>query len=400
MGLRLAVIGDTQHYRDEQGRLCALEPVVNQLDRWAELFDELVLCAPLDPGPPPAGFAPYGAANIRIEPVGKAGGNTLLAKFAMIRNVGPWAWQTRKVARSVDAIHLRTPCNIAMVAILSTMGTRRLRYAMYAGVWQRYQGQPWSYRMQRWLLSRRWFGGPVSVYADRDPSRPHLEPFFSPSYSQAVWDRAEPGVDAKLARIATGSLGDPLRLVTVGRLTPNKNQRTIIEATAQIRASGVDATLDLYGDGPSRNELEDLVERLGLGEWVRFHGSVGHPQVMAAFAAADLNLLSTRQEGYGKVLLEGMVHATVPVFGRSPVSGEISGDGMRGLVMDADDPGAMADHVVGLWQDRDRWARTALAARDYAATVSLETFQGRVRELLERQWKVTLSPPTAADGRR
>ncbi len=46
---------------------------------------------------------------------------------------------------------------------------------------------------------------------------------------------------------------------------------------------------------------------------------------MDAFAAADLNLLSTRQEGYGKVLLEGMVHGVVPVFGESPVADEISG---------------------------------------------------------------------------
>ena len=60
----------------------------------------------------------------------------------------------------------------------------------------------------------------------------------------------------------------------------------------------------------------------------------------------------------------------------------------------------MADHVVGLWRDRDRWARTALAAREYAATVSLETFQGRVRELLERQWQVTLGPDRDAGTSR
>lgn len=75
--VKLAVIGDTQHYRDSQGRLCALEPVVNQLDRWAQLFDEVVMNAPLDAGPPPPGFAPYSALNVTIEPLPRAGGNTL-----------------------------------------------------------------------------------------------------------------------------------------------------------------------------------------------------------------------------------------------------------------------------------------------------------------------------------
>ena len=209
MGLRLAVIGDTQHYRDEQGRLCALEPVVNQLDRWAELFDELVLCAPLDPGPPPAGFAPYGAHE-HPHPADQQGRRQHAARQGRHDpQPGPvGSGRPGKVARSVDAIHLRSPCNIAMVAILSTLGTRRLRYAMYAGVWQSYQGQPLSYRIQRWLLSRRWFGGPVSVYADRDPARPHLEPFFSPSYSsrtgivpRRAWTPSWPGSATGVPRI-------------------------------------------------------------------------------------------------------------------------------------------------------------------------------------------------------
>ncbi|MFM7509625.1 MAG: hypothetical protein ACKO5A_08765, partial [Actinomycetota bacterium] len=140
--MKLAVIGDTQHYRDEQGRLCALEPVVNQLDRWAELFDEVVLCAPLDPGPPPAGFAPYGAANVRIEPLRKAGGNTALAKLGLLPRLVPWTVATRRVARQVDAVHLRCPCNIGMVAIFSTWKAVRYRYALYAGVWHSYVGEP------------------------------------------------------------------------------------------------------------------------------------------------------------------------------------------------------------------------------------------------------------------
>ena len=120
---------------------------------------------------------------------------------------------------------------------------------------------------------------------------------------------------------------------------------------------------------------------------------------MRAFADADLNLLSTKQEGYGKVLLEGMIHATVPIFGTSPVSGEISGAGSRGLVFDADDPAALAGHVLGLLGDRERWATMAGSARDYARTVSLETFQERIREMLERQWHVELpaAPSPAGD---
>ncbi len=397
--MRLAVIGDTQHYRDAAGRLCALEPVVNQLDRWAELFDEVVLCAPLDPGPPPPGFAPYRSTNMPIEPLRKAGGNTRRAKFGLLAHILPWARTTRRVARSVDAVHLRCPCNIGLVAIFSTWRAGCLRYAIYAGVWHDYDGEPRFFRLQRKLLASRFFGGPVSVYADRDPRRPHLEPFFSPSYSMAEIRSASAGADAKVARISDPSFTGPWRLITVGRLTTNKNQQTIVRAMPEIVAAGVDVTLDIYGDGPCRDDLEKLAGDLGVSDRIRFHGSVDHGEVMDAFAAADLSLLSTRQEGFGKVLLESMVYGTVPVFGESPVAGEISGGGTRGLVFPPDDHHALASSVVELVGHRDRWAAMAESARDYASSMTLEAFQDKVREMLERQWRISLPGQGGASPR-
>lgn len=399
--MRLAVISDLPHHRADDGRPCTIEPVVNQLDRWASLFDEVVLCVPVDPGPPPAGFAPYRSANVRLERVSKAGGNTRRAKLGLLLHVLPWAWRTRRIARQVDAVYLRCPSNVGLVAIFSTWRAARHRYALYAGVWRGYDGEPPFYALQRWLLGSPRFGGPVSVYAAARQDRPHLEPFFSSSFTREDWLAAAPGVDAKLARI-TGGVGgtasDPWRLVAVGRLTPNKNQQVVLRAVAEVRDRGVEAVLDVYGDGPERPRLERLAAELGLGDRIRFHGSVDHREVMDAFARADLQLLGTRQEGYGKVLLEGMLHGTVPVFSDSPVAPEIAGDGTRGRVVGSDDHGAFARAVVELTSDRARWARMAKAARDHTADMTLEAFAERVQEMLERQWGVRFPP--RAGGRR
>ena len=384
------MIGDTQHYRDSDGRLCALEPVVAQLDRWAALFDEVVLCAPLDPGPPPVGFGPYASANLRMVPLPRGGGNSLWAKLSMLRLLPTWFIATRRVARSVDAVHIRCPCNIGLVALFSTWRAVAHRYAMYAGVWRGYPGEPRFFGLQRRLLGSAWFDGPVSVYSGRQADRPNLEPFFSPSYSSADCDAAAAGVEAKLERLGASEPVGPWRLVTVGRLTPNKNQKTTIEALALLVDRRVDAVLDVLGDGPCRAELEALASELGVAERVRFRGSVSHLDVMAAFATADIQLLATRQEGFGKVLLEGMVHGVVPIFSESPVADEISGDGARGLVVDLGDASAMAAHVEALVGDRTRWKRMAGAARDYAAEMTLDRFSERVREMLERNWDVSL----------
>ncbi len=387
---RVAVIGDMPHHRDAQGRIHGLEPVVAQLDRWAALFDELVLCGPLLPGPPPSGFAPYGADNVSMVAVDRAGGNTLRAKLGMIPKIPAWFVATRRVARSVDAVHLRCPCNIGLVAIFSTWGAVRHRYAIYAGVWRPYAGEPRFFGYQRRLLASRRFGGPVSVYAGPDPERPHLEPFFSPSFDDAGWADVADQVAATRASIEARDAAGPWRLVVVGRLTVNKNQQGAVAALADLVAGGLDASLDIVGDGPERAAIEAQVAEAGLVDRVRFHGMVDHATVMEVFAASDLQLLTTFQEGYGKVLLESMVVGVVPIFSSSPVAGEISGHGTRAVVIDPAHPEQVADAVRALVDDRARWTAMIDDGRAYTSGLTLEAFGTRVQEMLERQWGVAL----------
>lgn len=388
----IAVFGDFPHHVDGDGRLFGLEPVVAQLDHWGALVDRLVLCGPLMPGPPPSGFAPYRTPGVELVALPRAGGNNLKAKLAMLPLVPGWAWKTRQVARSVDAVHLRCPCNIGLVAIFSTWRATRFRYAIYAGVWRSYATEPRTFGWQRRLLASRWFGGPVSVYADPDPDRPHLEPFFSPSYTDAEWEAAGPGVAAKLADLAERPAAGPWRLVVVGRLTPNKNQQAAVRALARIVEAGFDASLEVLGDGPERERLEALAADLGVGDRVAFRGMVDLREVNATFAASHIQLLTSRQEGFGKVLLEGMVQGVVPLFSHSPASGEISGHGSRGVVVDPEDPDAIAGAVRDLVADRERWAAMVADARAYTGAHTLEVFGQHVRAMLERQWHVQLEP--------
>ncbi|HWJ96542.1 MAG TPA: glycosyltransferase [Acidimicrobiales bacterium] len=393
----LAVIADLPHHRDAAGRLYGLEPVVAQLDEWAALFDRLVICSPVLPGAPPAGFAPYRSSGIEMVDLPRGGGNTLGAKLAMIPLIPGWAWRTRRVARRVDAVHLRCPSNIGLVAVFSTWRAARYRSAMYAGVWRHYDGEPRFFRLQRELLRGRWFGGPVSVYAPADPRRPHLEPSFSPSFTHAAWEAAAPTAEAKRDSVSARPDAGVWRLAVVGRLTPNKNQQAAVRAVADLAASGLDVELDVLGDGPERGRLELLARDLGLGDRVRFRGMVPFDEVTEVFAAADLQLLPSRQEGYGKVLLEGMVQGTVPLLSPGPAADGIAGHGSRGLLIDPHAPATIAAAVRSLIDDRPRWLGMIDDARAYTAEHTLEVFRTRLRAMLERQWDVDLAGVVASD---
>ena len=65
------------------------------------------------------------------------------------------------------------------------------------------------------------------------------------------------------------SLGD---LVTIGGLEITKNHRFLLHVLDVTRRMGKPLTLDLYGDGTCRRDLEQMTSSLGLSQYVRFHG--------------------------------------------------------------------------------------------------------------------------------
>lgn len=390
---RLAFVSDLPHHRAD-GVVYGLTPVVEQLRHWAHLVDELVVCGTLLPGAPPEGASPLpeGVAFVAIR---AGGGNTRRAKLGLLVRLPGWALETRRIARSVDAVALRCPANVAAVGLFSTWRATAHRVAIYAGAWRTYPGEPRPYRWQRVVLRSRLFGGPVLVYAD-DPG-PGLEASFSPSHDRRGWEAAERAAEALVERIGERPRSGPWRLVVAGRLTPNKNQVVAIEALALLVAEGLDVHLEVIGEGPRRGDLERRARELGVADRVRFLGEVAHDEVLERFAEADLQLLPTRGEGYGKVLLEGMVVGVVPVFADGPAAGSIGGDGRRGIAVLADRPDRFAAAVASLVEDRARWISMAVAARAYAGTRTLEAYEGNLREVLERRWGVELRPARGDD---
>ncbi len=95
-----------------------------------------------------------------------------------------------------------------------------------------------------------------------------------------------------------------LRLIHVANLIPVKDQATLLHALAQARQTGLDATLDVAGDGPCRPTLQDLANKLGLAGAIHWHGPVAHDALPALYSAADALILSSRHEAQGMAVLE------------------------------------------------------------------------------------------------
>ncbi len=109
------------------------------------------------------------------------------------------------------------------------------------------------------------------------------------------------------------------RLVSVGRLAEQKGQLLLVEASARLRDRGTDFELVIVGDGPMRDELEQLIDRLGLRDRVRITGFLDNRAVRRELEAARALVLPSFAEGLPVVIMEAMA------LGRPVIATSIAG---------------------------------------------------------------------------
>ena len=93
-----------------------------------------------------------------------------------------------------------------------------------------------------------------------------------------------------------------INFVNVGRLSPEKDQKKLIEAFYEVSKKYNNIKLYILGDGVLKNELETLVENLNLSNRVFILGQVKNP--FAFINKCDCFVLSSNHEGQPMVLLE------------------------------------------------------------------------------------------------
>lgn len=106
-----------------------------------------------------------------------------------------------------------------------------------------------------------------------------------------------------------------LTLVGVGGLIPRKGPDVAIRAIAELRRRGIGARLIWAGDGPMRDELEQLAEELGIGAHVDLRGRVDPRHIGDLLAESHVFVLPTRVETFGVAIAEALVAGRPVVVG-------------------------------------------------------------------------------------
>lgn len=143
--------------------------------------------------------------------------------------------------------------------------------------------------------------------------------------------------------------GSPPVILSAGRLAPQKDYPTLLEAFAILRRQRP-ARLLILGEGPDRAALETQARALGITADLRLPGFVSNP--FAYMTHADLFALSSRWEGFGNVLAEALALGA-PVVATDCPSGpaEILDGGRYGPLVPPGDAPALAAAMARTLED-------------------------------------------------
>jgi len=382
--MRLGVSSICSHIFWE-GMWWSYEPYVQEMDVWLDIFESMVVVAPLENGPPPEFWSPYrNSERLSVIPYQKNKGWGLNQKKTSIRDIPMMVSALVKGITSTDAFHLRTPGNISLLGLFLAPLLQKRVCAKYAGQWPSYPGEALSYRVQKALLRSFWFHGPVTVYGQWMIQPNHIIPFFT-----SVMNTEQVRMATKVA--ACRVLHNPIRVLFVGRLTKSKNVHILLDALSQLEKEKVSFECRIIGDGPEKQALEVQAKQQLVDSYnISFTGGLPFEEVLSNYEWADVLILVSETEGWPKAIAEGMTYGLVCIGNNRGLVPQML-EQERGWVVEPGNSEALVNIIKRITQYPDQYCEISKRAALWAKKYSLDSLRDAIRELLIQEWKLPTS---------
>ena len=171
-------------------------------------------------------------------------------------------------------------------------------------------------------------------------------------------------------------------ILAVSRLdTTQKDYKTLLEAFKLLKEDKIEEKLYIVGDGPSKKEIQGMIDDMGLNEDVLLLGQRSNPYVW--MRNAQLFVHSSKYEGFGLVLVEAMSLGKAIVASDCEVGPkEILGEGKYGKVFPVGDSKALYKELKLLLENnilKDEYEKKSqLRAKSFDAKVVIKEYENLI----------------------
>lgn len=189
---------------------------------------------------------------------------------------------------------------------------------------------------------------------------------------------------------------NPLKLLTVSRLSLQKRVERQIESLSRLKSQGfASVKLTVVGDGPEKPRLQSLVEKEGLGAQVLFIGWCERDELITHYHASDAFCMTSDYEGMPNVVLEAMASSLAIVAVDAPGTSELVANGTNGILVGHDDLIGLDRAIRSLAEDPRVLLRMQRQSHDLALA---RTWDGVARLFENLAVSVIGGPSTVASA--
>jgi len=277
-----------------------------------------------------------------------------------------------KAMKYADHIHLRCPGNIGLLAcFVQIFFPNKPKTAKYAGNWDPKSKQPYTYKMQKWILSNPFLtrNMKVLVYGDWENQSKNIKPFFTATYSEFEKET-----------IQKSDLINIVEFIFVGSLVQGKNPMYAVKLVQRLRERGSNVVLRLYGEGSERNFLEKYIQENSLENFVILNGNQNKEIIKEACKKSHFVILPSKSEGWPKAIAEGMFWGCVPVATKISCVPFMLDHGRRGVLLEMDLEKDV-NKITEILKDKKTFFIKSRLATEWSQNYTTNVFEAEIKKL-------------------
>lgn len=372
--MRIAIFTHVIHIK-KGSEYFGYAPYVREMQIWIRQFQNAEIIAPINNLEKEGANISYGS-SITFNSIPFIRLGSVKEYFLTLIKVPLIIIKIFQAMSRADHLHIRCPGNIGLLACLvQIFFPKKRKTVKFAGNWDPKSHQPWSYRLQKWILNNTLLTHNiiVLVYGDWPGSSENIKPFFTASFSEKVKEIVKP----KYFEL-------PYIFLFVGNLVPGKRPLHVIQLIDQLRQMKIDCFLKIFGDGPEREVMEKYCKLRGLEDVVKFMGNQPLEKVKEALNNADFLALPSKSEGWPKAVAEAMFFGCIPIA--TPISciPWMLGNGKRGIIFESETT-IVSDKIVALFKNKGALLTMSTSAKKWSQEFTLEKFESEIKFLLKNQ---------------
>ncbi|GFZ78012.1 glycosyl transferase [Aquaticitalea lipolytica] len=370
--MRFLIISYIQHH-EKDNLYYAYEPYVREMNLWLKHVDELEVVAPISLQTKMGTDIAYQHPNIEFSAISALNFTTFFNVIKSVVKIPKVMIQIYKSCKRADHIHLRCPGNISLLGCMVQIAfPSKPKSVKYAGNWDPKAKQPLSYKFQKWLLSNTFLSKNIEVlvYGEWKGQSKNIKPFFTASFS-----------DSEINMPLDRDYKNDLKFLFVGNLVEGKQPDVAIKIIEKLYSQGYKVTLDVYGDGALRQDLETYLSSKNISDIINFKGNVELSNVKQAMQKSHFLILPSKSEGWPKVIAEAMFFGTIPVSTNISCVPYMLDYGNRGILI-SDDIDEAVKTISKTIQDVDLNAMAKLASK-WSQEYTLERFESEIIKILK-----------------